>query len=60
MCIFGAYGTKYLKSDLDPKVAIATGYYEHQHCIICLEPYTSNLCNVLKLFLRMLVLRETK
>ena len=54
MCIWGANGTKYLKSDMDPKVAIATGYYEH---ILVWSPTPLNLWDVLQLFLRMLVLR---
>ena len=38
MCILGANGTKYLKSDLDSNVAIATGYCEYQHHIFVWIP----------------------
>lgn len=34
ICILEADGTKYLKSDLGPKVATATDYYEYHHHIL--------------------------
>lgn len=48
MYVLGVDRTKYLESDLDLKVAIATGYYDHQHYIfIWSPPYTSKLWDIL-------------